>query len=274
MTTPRIGCNTIDPQLAVKRGEDYDLTITRRSLQFVKDSGFEAVEYSHALHWTDDEVRQVRAMTEEVGLVPWSLHAWVGGDLLTEEGYSQTRTILGRAAIIANGLGVGAVIHHTNGNNLAVDGSERLAAEVKVLREAWRPGMRFALECMSTLAQMEYLLAAVDELGPEVAGVNVDTGHAHLGDLQPERAVRMAGKRLITTHLQDNYGQRDDHLPPGDGLIDWEEVARALVEVNYQGCLMLELTDQPSPERRAAGVLEELPRGAAKANWLAAQLGR
>jgi len=83
----------------------------------------------------------------------------------------------------------------------------------------------------------------------------------------------MAGGRLITTHLQDNHGARDEHLPPGDGAIDWEDVAAALREIGYPGCLMLELTDQPSADRRAVGVTEEMARGAAKARWLAERVG-
>lgn len=258
-----IGCNTIDPLLQVTRGEDYDLPTTRRSLQLLKDLGLDAVEYSHALHWSDDEVAAVREMTAEIGLVPWSLHAWEGGDVLTSEGVAASIQGLTRAAEVALGLGVGIVVHHTNGSTLEGDGPERLAAEAALLRECWRPGMRFALETMSTLEHCRYMLALVDELGPEVAGVNVDTGHANLGDLGAEQAVRLSGRRLITTHLQDNHRTHDEHLPPGDGLIDWPAVAAALSEVGYSGCLMMELTDQPSPERRAAGVIDEIARGAA-----------
>ena len=267
-----IGCNTIDPQLQVTRGEDYDLPTTRRSLQFLKDLGFQAVEYSHALHWSDEEIVAVRAMAAEIGLVPWSLHAWVGGDVLTDEGAATTTQYLTRAAEVALGLGVGVVVHHTNGDTLAGDGPQRLAAEAKLLRGCWKPGMRWALETMSTLAHCEYMLALVDELWPEVAGVNVDTGHANLGDLGAGRAIRMAGERLITTHLQDNHGGGDEHLPPGDGLIDWADVAAALAEIGYGGCVMLELTDQPSAERRAVGVREEMARGADKARWIAATM--
>jgi len=263
------GCNTIDPELQVTRGEDYDLPTTRRALEWLKELGFDAVEYSHALHWTDEQVAAVRAMTAEIGLIPWSLHAWVGGDVLTDEGAAGTEKILSRAAEVALGLGVGNVVHHTNGTTLDGDGPERLAAEADILRRCHRPGMRFALETMSTLAHCEYMLALVDELWPEVAGVNVDTGHANLGDLGAARAIRMAGKRLITTHLQDNHGERDEHLPPGDGLIDWDDVAAALGEIGYTGCLMLELTDQPSADRRAVGVKEEMARGAAKARRMA-----
>jgi len=77
---------------------------------------------------------------------------------------------------------------------------------------------------------------------------------------------------LITTHLQDNRGVRDDHMPPGDGAIDWGAVAAALCEVGYVGCVLLELTDQPDTGERRAGIEDELARGARAAEALAAKL--
>jgi len=267
-----IGCNVMDPLLEVKGGDDYSLPITRRSLEFLKEAGFEAIEYSHALHWNDEQVGAVRVMTAEIGLLPWSLHAWVGGDVLTEEGRRSTGRRLSHAAHVAVGLGVGIVVHHTNGESLAGDGRERLQVEAELLDRAHKHGMRFAVETMSAMAQMEYLLALMELLDLDVAGINVDTGHSNLGDLGAARAIRLAGDRLITTHLQDNHGQRDDHLPPGDGQIDWDDVVAALGEIAYRGCLMLELTDQPTSERRAVGIREEVARGAAKARWMVEQL--
>jgi sugar phosphate isomerase/epimerase len=82
----------------------------------------------------------------------------------------------------------------------------------------------------------------------------------------------MAGARLITTHLQDNRGQQDDHMPPGDGTIDWDDVAAALTEIRYPGCVLLELTDQPSDAMRRVTIQEELQRGQRAAKALAERL--
>jgi sugar phosphate isomerase/epimerase len=258
------GCNVIDPQLRVKGGTDYSLAITERSLAFLRDIGHRAVEYSHACHWSVGDCAAVREMTLKLGLVPWSLHAWAGWDILRPDGRAETLAMLSTAVRNAQALGVGIVVHHPHGRNLD--------SEAELLRQIARPGVRFALENMQTLASMEYAVALADGLGPEVAGICVDTGHAALGDLGPARAIRLGGSRLITTHLQDNRGSQDDHLPPGDGTIDWDAVAEALREVGYGGCVMLELTDQPSTEARRADIREELKRGARAAQALAARL--
>jgi sugar phosphate isomerase/epimerase len=268
-----VGCNVIDPLLQVKGGEDYTLEITERSLHYLKEIGHDAIEYSHGCHWTEEACAAVREMTQAIGLVPWSLHAWCAGDVLHEEQARETRRRLGIAFRNARALGVRIIVHHPSGRSLSTDEDRRrLDAESMLLAEICEPGIRLALENSSTTASMDYLVALADALGPARAGVCVDTGHAALGDLGPGRALRMAGPRLITTHLQDNQGQRDDHMPPGDGLIDWDDVAAALTEVRYAGCLMLELTDQPPDDRRRATIKEELARGARAAQKLAAGL--
>ena len=72
-----------------------------------------------------------------------------------------------------------------------------------------------------------------------------DLDHAQIRGMQPAEAIRLMGKRLLTTHLQDNFGKNDDHLPPGCGTIDWPATIGALREVNYQGTLMVEISDCP-----------------------------
>jgi sugar phosphate isomerase/epimerase len=39
----------------------------------------------------------------------------------------------------------------------------------------------------------------------------------------------------------DNRGTTDDHLPPGEGIIDWERVRSALQRAGYRGVFMLEV---------------------------------
>jgi sugar phosphate isomerase/epimerase len=55
----------------------------------------------------------------------------------------------------------------------------------------------------------------------------LDTGHAHLegGVVAGLETVR---DLVVTTHVHDNRGERDDHLLPYDGTIDWNATLPAL----------------------------------------------
>ena len=54
-----------------------------------------------------------------------------------------------------------------------------------------------------------------------------DVGHAHLeGGASP--ALDIVRDRVVTTHVHDNRGERDDHLLPYEGAIDWSTTLAAL----------------------------------------------
>jgi sugar phosphate isomerase/epimerase len=67
----------------------------------------------------------------------------------------------------------------------------------------------------------------------------LDTGHANLGG-GVETETLSAGSLLATTHVHDNNGRQDSHLPPGLGTIDWSAWGRALDSVGYEGPILLE----------------------------------
>jgi sugar phosphate isomerase/epimerase len=56
-----------------------------------------------------------------------------------------------------------------------------------------------------------------------------DTGHAHIEDgVVPSFDVMR--DLVVTTHLHDNHGERDEHLLPWEGTVDWPAALKALQE--------------------------------------------
>ena len=84
------------------------------------------------------------------------------------------------------------------------------------------------------------LVALMEDIGASNVGVVIDSGHRNLsGD--PPAALRAVSEHLISLHLHDNHGERDEHLLPGRGDIAWKEVYRALGEIGYGGVFMYEI---------------------------------
>jgi len=52
-----------------------------------------------------------------------------------------------------------------------------------------------------------------------------DTGHAHMGT-GVEAAFGLLQSRTVSTHVHDNKHEKDEHLLPYDGGIDWERTLR------------------------------------------------
>jgi sugar phosphate isomerase/epimerase len=54
---------------------------------------------------------------------------------------------------------------------------------------------------------------------------NFDVGHANLADGAAEERLEKAfvplREQVVSLHLHDNHGEKDEHLPPYEGSIDW-----------------------------------------------------
>jgi sugar phosphate isomerase/epimerase len=88
-------------------------------------------------------------------------------------------------------------------------------------------------------------------------GVNLDTGHAHQAGLTPADAARRLGSRVKHLHLHDNHGGPiDEHLPIGDGTIDWEPFFAAIEEIDFEGFAVFEFGPPPR-QREAVRLLAE-----------------
>jgi len=68
----------------------------------------------------------------------------------------------------------------------------------------------------------------------------LDTGHANCKSNFPHVVSGLSGQ-LALVHANDNLATHDDHLPPGEGNIDWSMVLKMLWASGFNGVLMLEL---------------------------------
>jgi len=83
-----------------------------------------------------------------------------------------------------------------------------------------------------------------------------DTGHAHLtGGVR--QAFNILKDHIASTHLHDNRGEKDDHLMPFEGGIDWEEAVRDFRSVEGQFPLLFELRNY-GPEASSFSRLREV----------------
>ena len=111
------------------------------------------------------------------------------------------------------------------------------------------------------MGQPEYLRAFVDQTRLKGLRFNFDVGHAFLGD--GEEAGRIAKafepmrELVASVHLHDNHGEKDEHLPPYDGSIDWQNAISVLNTVPEKNlAIVLELKEKTGAD--APGMAEQL----------------
>jgi sugar phosphate isomerase/epimerase len=108
-----------------------------------------------------------------------------------------------------------------------------------------------------SIGDLEWILARIPAEG---TGVCIDTSHTSLGGTL-FAAIDRFSDRLVHIQASDNRGKHDDHLPPGEGIIDWPAVMRALERVDYRGLFLFEVGgDGPSREnvKRLAAAVQRL----------------
>ena len=57
-------------------------------------------------------------------------------------------------------------------------------------------------------------------------GVCLDIGHANYSRTPMEQWFSELGEKIGYMHLSDNYGLYDDHIPLGEGTVDFEKASR------------------------------------------------
>ena len=117
-------------------------------------------------------------------------------------------------------------------------------------------------------AFVEDLCALVDSYGTKNVGICWDSGHAKVQYYERDiDALRLAGDRVICTHIHDNYFSQDMHAFPFLGEIHWKDFMQTLKDIGYTGDLSLEFVYDRLPKALAPDYLKLLYRtGAYLAN--------
>jgi sugar phosphate isomerase/epimerase len=70
-----------------------------------------------------------------------------------------------------------------------------------------------------------------------------DSGHAHLEDGVTASFDAMRD-RIVTTHIHDNHGEKDEHLLPFEGTLDWDSALAAFARMAPPLPMVFELKAQ------------------------------
>jgi sugar phosphate isomerase/epimerase len=258
--------------------------LQREHLIEIAGHGFETVEvFATRSHFDYHDARAVESLAEWLGdarLQLHSVHAPIVDSLVNDKwgrAYSTaTRDSNARQAMlqemelaleIARRIPFTFFVVHLGipmAQQPAPDDNSREAAlrTIEHIHRLAEPlGVTLALEVMDN--KLSTTPALVEMLDNELDGLDVglcmDVGHAHmLGDTAD--AVETASEYLVTTHIHDNRRQKDDHLVPFEGSINWAATVMELEKIGYDGVLMYEVRNTDG----AAQVLERCVRARTK----------
>lgn len=85
------------------------------------------------------------------------------------------------------------------------------------------------------------LVALIDTFNIPEVGACWDFGHGNFLYKDQRIALRTLGKRLKATHINDNYGESDEHMLPFHGSVDWHAIMPVFNEIGYEGDFTFEV---------------------------------
>jgi len=257
--------------------------LTPEHLEQIAGAGFQGVEIfctrSHFEYSMKPEVRAIADALEAHHLQLVSMHAPTSRDLsaMRESGtplsiceVERVRRVeamdeLKRVIDVADDLPYSRLILHMGGSRETADPRKRDAAFSTLehlILHAHHAGVAICVEnTTSEMGDPGSLRAFVDETRLTGLPFNIDIGHAHLADFPEEERLEKSFSHLrelvSSVHLHDNHGEKDEHILPYDGSIDWPNAIRILKSAPQTSLpLVLELKEKTGPE--ASTVAEQL----------------
>ena len=253
----------------------HEQRLSREHLAQIASYGFETVEVfatrSHFDYHEPAAIAQLAKWLKETGLALHGLHAPITNRLLPGD---QWGDVISNAVIdnarrqaavreadtalnIARQIPADVFVVHL-GTPAAKGGENNRTAAFRSIEEICRLaepiGIRVALEVMpNPLSDAGSLVDLLEkDLEAPRTGICLDFGHAFLmGDVAD--TIETVAEHLITTHVHDNGGKKDDHLVPFEGRINWDIALMTMQKVGYDGTYLMELANTGSP----AAVLEQ-----------------
>jgi sugar phosphate isomerase/epimerase len=253
-------------------------------LALIRESGFSMIEVcSSPEHLDFRDLKSIHRAAERIrhlGMEAYSFHAPFAPniDIASSDDAQRSASVeeIFKAAEAAALLQVHYFVLHPGPENPAVipaaEQLPRMQHVVESLNQVARRCRALGIMCVleNKLPHLLFgntsdILWILDGIASAEVGVCLDTGHAYLGGDIHNLVYKLAG-HLRMIHAHDNDGTGDNHLPPGDGKIDWNKFFRDLIAVRFRGAFILEMAGKEDPAvtmanaRRARSYLRDIAR--------------
>jgi sugar phosphate isomerase/epimerase len=231
-------------------------------LDEIRASGFDSIEVcsfpAHLDYHNRDDVARAGEKIRAVGMRPVSFHAPFADKIdITALDPGAREVAVGEllaACEAAALMGAENLVLHPGPERAGRPPEEEFLIRMRNAAESLNTvaarcgerGVHLVLENMlphllfGHINDMLYLLGSIRDRD---VGACLDTGHAYLSR-ELGMVVHKLSWHLHLIHVNDNRGDHDDHLAPGEGHIDWPWLISELKRCHFGGTLILELSSR------------------------------
>lgn len=229
-----------------------------KAIQMLCEAGYDGIDYSMFCMGRDDNVlntpgyekhvRNLRKIAESYGKTFEQSHAPFPPFRIGDDEYSRrTMPKVERAIEISGMLGVKiCVVHPVAAGDDQYDINMRYYETLAPLAQKY--GVKVALENMwgrdketgkivpNICSVADDFNKYVDSLDSDLFTACLDLGHCGLVGSEAAYMIKAMGSdRIKSLHIHDNNYKDDSHTIPYLGKMNWDEIFKALGEINYKG---------------------------------------
>ena len=238
-----------------------------KSIELIADAGFDAVDFSDISIETpvwentySDYAKHLKNTALSCGIVFSQSHAPITGSSLSYFNGDMQKVIdrICRSIEFSSLLGAEhVVVHPIQDPKFATKSEEIFEKNIsffsKLAKCAEDFNVKLAIEnmVMATLdglnkrdgvcADPAEFKRYIDTLNSNYVTCCLDYGHSALSGREPQDMLRaMGGQYITSTHIHDNDFVHDSHQLPCTMRMDWDEICKAMAEIDYKGDFTLE----------------------------------
>ncbi|MBN1430568.1 MAG: sugar phosphate isomerase/epimerase [Anaerolineae bacterium] len=231
------------PALSISTCFDYTIPIEKQ-IPVIAAAGFSHVSLGgtveHSGYQTASGRKRLKNLIRENGLAIDTLHAPCCMDL------PDSSRQLAEVASAAAEIDIPVVVVHAG--PFEIEGSDPTDLFKRVLQTgsyletvSRETGVIFAVENVLPGPATDLVLDVVSQLDPACFGFCYDSSHEQIDGPNPFDLLPSFSGRLLAIHLSDRIAAYVDHVPPGEGFIDWNGLVQALRQTQYANPLLFEV---------------------------------
>lgn len=231
------------------------------AMAFIRQAGFRYMDYNFGRDFAKKEgffsadpkahQQAVKAQMDRLGVRFVQSHSPMGRPIVKNEDYEEfmqgTKTCIRAAAA----LDIPGVVVHSG---YAPDISKGEAFERnkefydELLTVAEECGVNIWIENFNRMSKENVywidnapdLRELIDYIDHPLCHACWDAGHGNMQDMPQDESLRILGSHVQALHIQDNLADRDSHLYPFCGSLNFDSLMKGLFDINYQGFFTFE----------------------------------
>ena len=231
-------------------GHDFPF---KKGMEMLRKAGYSLIEISRK----HPNAGRQKSLVDSMGLKVWAVHGTLGDGAASRSEELRGKSVRDELCKMDD-MAVFApcpyVVHYLDRYNDPAYGKSFCKSIEKLHEKAVELDYNLAIETAPYKPETNERYPFSKEISDFVRSFNspnmslcLDINHSNLNEKLEDVCVNCKGL-IANIHVSDNHGVREEHLPPGEGLIDFPAVFRCLKQAGYPGPCNIEchLEKQPT----------------------------